>query len=108
MINLIGNSLNFIFIFFLFLTTAHAQTKNPNISVISDFRIFVHDDKILADEKNKLNLNLEEIELAIQGYLNPYARADIFFAKHGIEGSVEIEEASATFLRGLPLGLNIK
>ncbi|MDZ7319559.1 MAG: hypothetical protein ONB11_10415 [candidate division KSB1 bacterium] len=85
-----------------------AQTKNPDISIITDFRTFTHDDAALSAEKNKLNLSLHEIELALQGYLNPYARADIYLAKHGIEGPLEIEEASATFLRGLPLGLNIK
>lgn len=86
----------------------YAQTKNPDISVITDFRTFTHDNAALAAEKNKLNLSLAEIEIALQGYLNPYARADIYLAKHGTEGALEIEEASATFLRGLPLGLNIK
>ncbi len=85
-----------------------AQTKNPDISVITDFRAFTHDNSALSAEKNRLNLSLHEIELALQGYLNPYARADIYLAKHGLEGPLEIEEASATFLRGLPLGLNIK
>jgi hypothetical protein len=79
-----------------------AQTKNPNISLITDFRTYSRDDE------GGLNLDLAEIECAVQGYLNPYARADVFFAKHGTEGPVEIEEAYATFLRGLPLGLNIK
>lgn len=88
--------------------SSYAQTKNPDISIITDFRTFAHDNAALSAEKNKLNLSLHEIELALQGYLNPYARADIFLAKHGLEGPVEIEEASATFLRGLPLGLNIK
>lgn len=88
--------------------SSYAQTKNPDISIIADFRTFTHDNAALSAEKNKLNLSLHEIEVALQGYLNPYARADIFLAKHGLEGQVEIEEASATFLRGLPLGLNIK
>lgn len=48
------------------------------------------------------------MEFAIQGYLNPYAKAEIYFAKHGVERPWEIEEAFATFLRGLLLGLNIK
>jgi len=85
-----------------------AQTKNPDISIITDFRTFIHNDKSRSVTKGKLNLELQEMELAIQGYLNPYARADIYFAKHGIEGEIEIEEAYATFLRGLPWGLNIK
>jgi len=88
--------------------TCFAQTKNPDISVITDFRAFSHGDATLPQEKGELNLNLQEIEAAVQGYLNPYARADIFFAKHGTAGELEIEEAYATFLRGLPWGINIK
>ncbi len=93
---------------FIWIGGPFAQTKNPDISIITDFRTFTHDNTALAAEKNRLNLSLEEIEIALQGYLNPYARADIYLAKHGIEGALEIEEANATFLRGLPLGLNIK
>ena len=85
-----------------------AQTTNPDISLITDFRTFTHNDTAMPAEKGNANLDLHEIELAIQGYLNPYSRADIFIAKHGVEGEVEIEEANATFLRGLPLGLNVK
>jgi hypothetical protein len=85
-----------------------AQTKNPDISVITDFRTFIHNDKLRSATKGKLNIDLQSMELAIQGYLNPYARADIYIAKHGTEGEIEIEEACATFLRGLPFGINMK
>lgn len=87
------------------ISLAPAQTRNPDISVITDFRTAITRG---GEQNNTPQLNLHELELALQGYLNPYARADVFLAKHGLEGPVEIEEAYATFLRGLPLGLNIK
>ena len=79
---------------------AAAQTQNPDISVIGDVRAFVTDDE--ADPKEgELQLDLESAELAIQGYLNPFARADLFVGYH--DGSFELEELYATILRGLPL-----
>ena len=86
---------------------ALGQNKNPDLSVITDLRAFAQDAQN-SDEKIPVTIELDEIEMAVQGYLNPYARADIYFAKHGLENPLEIEEASVTFLRGLPLGLNIK
>ncbi|MDZ7289507.1 MAG: hypothetical protein ONB44_19030 [candidate division KSB1 bacterium] len=97
-----------VFLLLLSSVTFAQQSKNPDLSIIADFRTFTHNNAALANEKEKLNLNLDEIEMALQGYLNPYARADIFLAKHGTAGEVEIEEAYATFLRGLPLSLNIR
>jgi hypothetical protein len=45
----------------------------------------------------------EELELALNAYLNPYMRADVFL---GINSDgIEIEEANFTILRGLPLSL---
>lgn len=83
-----------------------AQSLNPDISVIGDVRAFVTDD--LQDPKHgNLQLTLESVEVALQGYLNPYARADIFAAYTEEEGLV-VEEAYATILRGLPGGLQIK
>ena len=78
---------------------ATAQIGNPDISVIGDVRSFVTDDR--QDPKHgNLQLNLESVELALQGYLNPYARADVFAAYTEEEGLV-VEEAYATILRGL-------
>jgi hypothetical protein len=80
---------------------AAAQTQNPDISVIGDVRAFVTDDP--ADPKEgDLQLDLESAELAIQGYLNPFARADLYVGYH--DGEFELEELYATILRGLPLG----
>jgi predicted outer membrane protein len=80
---------------------AAAQSLNPDISLIGDVRAFVTDDA--ADPKEgELQLDLESAELAIQGYLNPFARADLFVGYH--DGEFELEELYATILRGLPLG----
>jgi len=59
---------------------------------------------------SKPRFTLEELEVAIQANLNPYARADVFLAKPGPDSDApfEIEEAYATVLRGLPLDLNLK
>ncbi|NUM79753.1 hypothetical protein HUU42_03025 [bacterium] len=86
-----------------------SQTQvNPDISVIPDFRTAWHNEPGTAD-KNHLNFNLEEVEVAIQAPLNPYARADVFVAFTGNEDEpVDIEEAYFTILKGLPLNFNIK
>jgi hypothetical protein len=94
-------------------TRSDAQTtSNPDISVIPRFRVESNDGSQLPGNRvfSKPQFTLEEFEMAIQAYLNPYSRADIFITKPGLgSGSpVEIEEAYATFLRGLPLDLNIR
>lgn len=92
--------------------SAYGQTTlNPDISLIPRFRFESDDGQLLPERRvfSRPEFTLEEFELAIQGYLNPYARADVFIAKAGTgEEPVEIEEAYATFLRGLPLDLNIR
>jgi hypothetical protein len=87
--------------------TAHAQSSiNPDISLIGDIRSSWNNND-LDPESDRVNLNLHEAELALQGYLNPYARADAFVAFHEGEGA-ELEELYITFTRGLPLGLSVK
>lgn len=94
------------------LSQLQAQTSlNPDISVIPRFRIESNDGSQLPARRefSRPDFTLEEFELAIQSYLNPYARADIFITKPGLgDVPVEIEEAYATFLRGLPLDLNVR
>jgi len=100
----------FLLLFCIIITgfSVSAQTTlNPDISLVGDFQIFSHNDKSLPEEKEKLNLSDPEIELNINGYLNPYARADAVIAWHG-DHNAEIEEAYATFLRGLPLNINLR
>lgn len=86
-------------------TAAAGQNVNPDISVIGDVRAWVTDNP--DDPKDgDLQLDVEGFELALQGYLNPFARADAYVAYH--DGSFELEEAYATILRGLPGGLQVK
>jgi hypothetical protein len=86
---------------------ANAQSSlNPDISIIGDSRIW----KALnlpEGSTNKINLEMEELEIAAGGYLNPYARADVILALPG-NGEIEIEEAYATLLRGLPWNLQVR
>jgi len=79
---------------------------NPDLSVIGDMRYAYRDDvaAALAGQDN-LAFQFEELEINIAGYLNPYARADVFVAIHGVSGPVQLEEAYATLLRGLPVKL---
>lgn len=89
----------------LLAAAAAAQGVNPEISVVGDVRAFVNDNAADPDE-GELQLDLESVEVALQGYLNPYARADVYIAYHDEELSVE--EAYASILRGLPWGLQVR
>jgi hypothetical protein len=93
--------------FFIFTSNVQSQSSsNPDISVIPRFRVESND---AAGSLSTPDLRLEEFEIAVQSYLNPYSRADIFLTKSGVgEEPIEIEEAYATFLRGLPLDLNVR
>lgn len=89
----------------IFVTTMNAQEKAgatplpgmrgtpkniPDISVIGDIRGY----------KNKIFL--EEIEIAMQGYLYPEMRSDVYFAFHRHEDGemkAELEEGYVTFLQ---------
>jgi hypothetical protein len=87
---------------------AAAQTMlNPDLSLIGDMRVFSHDDPGRPAEESRLNLADPGLEMVIGAYLNPYARADAVIAWE--EGNnAEIEEVYATFLRGLPLEMNLR
>jgi len=92
----------------LMVSSGRTQTTlNPDISLVGDFRGYTHTDTSRLDEKEKLNLSDPSLELVAGGYLNPYARADVVIAWHG-EHSAEIEEAYASIVRGLPLGMNLR
>ncbi|UCH11000.1 MAG: hypothetical protein JSU61_03675 [Fidelibacterota bacterium] len=71
-------------------------TMNPDLSVVGD---------LIIDDGE---LTTSGVELAIQGYVNPFARADVFLHKHAGEGAVELEEAYLSIERGLPLGLGLR
>ena len=72
-------------------------TANPQFSVIGD---------LVIDHLNKnTSLLSSGIEMAIQGYVNPFARADIYLHKHNDTSPIELEEAVMTIEKGLPFGL---
>ncbi len=94
---------------------AAAQTTvNPQISVIPRFRMDTNDGEKLSQGVrtfSRPDFQFEELELAIQSYLNPFARGDVILTIPGpdIENSkLGIEELYATVLRGLPLDLNLR
>ena len=84
---------------------ATAQTINPDISVIGDIRAATTDDA-QDPKEGELQLDLKGLEVALQGYLNPFARADVYVGYH--ENTFEVEEAYVTILRGLPGGLQLR
>jgi hypothetical protein len=86
-----------------------SQTQvNPDISFIGDSRLSVKQDAPPEIGNNGLEVDFHELEITATGYLNPFSRADVCLGMHGTEGPIEIEEASATLLRGLPLNLQLK
>jgi hypothetical protein len=78
-----------------------AQVFNPDTSVIANF-LATGGDNAANDEPP---FSLEEVEVAFQSIVDPYARADFYIAASH-EG-VEIEEGFATFT-ALPAGLLLK
>lgn len=92
----------------LLMHSAGAQTSlNPDLSALGDFRVYSHNDNSRPSEAEKLSLADPALELFIGGYLNPYARADVVVAWHDGHDAA-IEELYATFLRGLPLNMNVR
>ncbi len=88
-------------------------TVSPDISVIPRFRIETNDGEQLPGRRvfSRPDFTLEELEIAFQSYLNPFARADIFLTMPGpdIENTkLGIEEMYASVVRGLPLDLNLR
>jgi hypothetical protein len=88
---------------------ARGQTlSNPDLSAIGDMRVIARTSET-ADSlgQEPLEFSFEELEIAINAYLNPYMRADVFVGIHGLGPEIEIEEAVLTVLRGLPLSLQM-
>jgi hypothetical protein len=89
-------------------------TVNPDISVIPRFLIETNDGEKLTQGKREFSqpdFQFQELELAIQSYLNPFSRADVILTLPGPDieaGKLGIEELYATVFRGLPLDLNLR
>lgn len=80
-----------------------AGNLNPDISLIADFLADLSPDESTIEGGDRFQLR--EVEIGIQGAVDPYFRYDAFVAIHG--GEVEIEEAYATTL-SLPASLQAK
>ena len=92
----------------LWVSSACAQTTlNPDISLVGDVRAFSHDDPSRPTESREFNLPMPNMELMVDGYLNPYARADAVVSWEDGDNA-NVEELYATILRGLPLGMNVR
>lgn len=89
-------------------------TVNPDISVIPRFLIDSNDGEKLAQGRREFSqpdFQFQELELAIQSYLNPFSKADVILTVPGPDlesARVGIEELYATVFRGLPLDLNLR
>ena len=79
-------------------------TKLPDISLVGNFQA-----SSVKNDPDKTGFAMKEIELAIQGYLYPTVRSDVFIGIHqeGGESEVHVEEAFLTF-SGVAEGLGFK
>ena len=71
-----------------------AATLNPDLSLISDFLIDLSPEEPTLE--NDERFQLREIEIGIQGAVDPYFRYDAFLGIHGDE--IEVEEGYVTTL----------
>jgi hypothetical protein len=78
-----------------------SKVFNPDIAVIGNFLGAAGSNEV----DPRPSLDMEEVEIALQAIVDPYARAD-FFVAFGPEGA-EVEEAFITFPT-LPAGLLMK
>lgn len=91
-----------------------AQSMNPDISVIPRFILQTNDGEKLSEgirQFSRPDFAFEELEIAMQAYVNPYAKADVILTLPGPDveaGKLGLEEVYATILRGLPLDLNLR
>ncbi len=93
----------FIFPFVLF--SAYGGVVNPDISAIGQVIAKYTDDTSSAFPK-KPTLELGEVELMFDAALNPYLTGAVVLSLE--TNSIEIEEAYASVIRGLPLNLGLK
>jgi len=80
-----------------------AGSLNPDISLIADFLVDLSPDE--ATLENGERYQVREIELGVQGAVDPYFRYDAFLGLHG--DGIEVEEAYATTL-ALPANLQAR
>jgi len=95
-----------VLIFLLISLIGYSQSNiNPDISLIGTFNTFTNNIKG-TPEYGKINFETPEVELFVDGYLNPYSKAVGNIAYE--EGEFSVEELYAEIVRGLPLDMQIK
>lgn len=93
---------------------AAQTTVNPDISIIPRFLVTTDDGGKLASgirEFGRPDFAFQELEIAIQAYLNPYAKGDVILTLPGPDverGKLGVEELYASVFRGLPADLNTR
>ena len=80
-----------------------AATLNPDISLIADFLVDLSPDEATLEDGDRFQVR--EVEIGVQGAVDPYFRYDAFLGFHG--DGIEIEEAYATTL-ALPASLQAR
>jgi hypothetical protein len=80
-----------------------AATLNPDISLIADFLVDLSPDEATLEGGDRYQIR--EVEIGVQGALDPYFRYDAFLGLHG--DGIELEEAYATTL-ALPASLQAR
>ncbi|NJD21865.1 MAG: hypothetical protein FIA82_04240 [Melioribacter sp.] len=95
-----------LFLFFIVSGSINAQSSiNPDISLIGTFNTFTNFIKG-TPEYGKLNFSDPEMELFVDGYLNPFARATANISYES--NSFGVEELYGNIVRGLPFDMQIK
>ncbi|MCB0279458.1 MAG: hypothetical protein KDD94_08155 [Calditrichaeota bacterium] len=91
---------------FMLVFYCNAQTSlNPNISVVGDLRYLNFTQQNDAGKHGEFQFR--GLELVVENYLNPFARADVTI-HFSDEELVDIEEAYITILKGLPFNSQIR
>jgi hypothetical protein len=80
-----------------------AGSLNPDLSLIADFLVDLSPDEATLEDGERYQLR--EVEIGIQGAVDPYFRYDAFLGLHG--DGIEVEEAYATTL-SLPASLQAR
>ena len=100
-----GKILLFLLIVVIIKNSYPQSSINPDISLIGTFSTYTNFIKG-TPEFGKLNFKNPEMEMFVDGYLNPFARATADIAYE--EGEFAVEELYANIVRGLPLDLQLK
>jgi len=88
-----------LFAFLIHFICQTQTTTNPDFSLIGDLLIVTNNDST--------TLSHSGVELAFQGYVNPFSKANVYLHVHDGVG-LELEEAYLSIERGLPFALGMR